>query len=49
MPVKEIFAKLKHMNYTGGVMLEYEIDAKNPMSGMRKSFESMRGVIAGMG
>jgi sugar phosphate isomerase/epimerase len=49
MPVKEIFAKLKQMNYAGGVMLEYEINAKNPMAGMKQSFDFMRGVIAGMG
>jgi sugar phosphate isomerase/epimerase len=45
MPIKEIFAQLKAMNYKGGCMLEYEIDADNPAPGMAKSFEHMRKVI----
>ena len=36
------------MNYQGGVMLEYEIDADNPVPGMAKSFSYMRGVLAGL-
>jgi len=48
MPVVAIFKQLKKMNYTGGVMLEYEIDADNPVPGMIRSFAYMRGVIAGM-
>ena len=31
-----------------GVMLEYEIDADNPVAGMQKSFAYMRGVLAGL-
>ena len=46
MPIKEIFAQLKAMNYKGGCMLEYEINADNPEAGMAKSFEYMRQVIA---
>jgi hypothetical protein len=30
-------------------MLEYEINADNPVPGMEKSFAYMRGVLAGMG
>ena len=45
MPIREIFAQLRAMNYKGGCMLEYEIDADNPAPGMAKSFENMRKVI----
>ena len=48
LPIPGIFAELKKMNYQGGVMLEYEIDADNPVPGMQKSFSYMRGVLAGM-
>lgn len=48
MPVVAIFKQLKKMNYTGGVMLEYEIDGDNPVPGMLRSFAYMRGVLAGM-
>jgi hypothetical protein len=36
------------MNYQGGVMLEYEIDAENPLPGMQKSFAYMRGLLVGL-
>lgn len=45
MPIKEIFQALRQMNYRGGCMLEYEINADNPAPGMAKSFEHMRKVI----
>ncbi|MGH9630411.1 MAG: sugar phosphate isomerase/epimerase family protein [Bryobacteraceae bacterium] len=48
MPMPAIFRQLKKMNFTGGVMLEYEINAENPLPGMQKSFAYMRGVLAGM-
>jgi len=48
MPFPAIFKELKRMNYQGGVMLEYEIEADNPMPGMQKSFSYMRGVLAGL-
>jgi sugar phosphate isomerase/epimerase len=48
MPIPAIFRELKKMNYQGGVMLEYEIEAENPLPGMIKSFAYMRGVLAGM-
>lgn len=48
MPVPAIFRQLQRMNYKGGVMLEYEIHADNPLPGMQKSFAYMRGVLAGM-
>src|SRR5687768_5224232 len=46
MPIKDIFAALKKHNYKGGAMLEYEIDAKNPVPGMIRSFENMRRILA---
>jgi hypothetical protein len=36
------------MGFKGGAMLEYEINADNPLPGMQKSFAYMRGVLAGM-
>ena len=36
------------MNYQGYVNLEYEIDANDPLPGMKQSFGSLRGVLAGM-
>jgi sugar phosphate isomerase/epimerase len=49
MPIASIFKLLQKMGYKGGVMLEYEINADNPLPGMEKSFAYMRGVLAGMG
>jgi sugar phosphate isomerase/epimerase len=49
MPIASIFKLLQKMGYKGGVMLEYEINADNPVPGMEKSFAYMRGVLAGMG
>ena len=48
MPMKEIFVALKRMNFRGGCMLEYEINADNPVPGMIKSFDHMRKVLAEM-
>jgi sugar phosphate isomerase/epimerase len=48
MPIVAIFKQLKKMNFTGGVMLEYEIDADDPLVGMQRSFSYMRGVLAGL-
>ena len=48
MPVREIFAELIRQKYNGGVMLEYEINADNPVPGMQKSFEHMRRVLGEM-
>ncbi len=49
MPVVKIFSQLRKMNFQGGVMLEYEIEADDPLPGMQRSFAYMRGVLAGMG
>jgi sugar phosphate isomerase/epimerase len=48
MPIVSIFRELKRMNYQGGVMLEYEINADDPLLGMAKSISYMRGVLDGM-
>jgi hypothetical protein len=36
------------MSYPAYVNLEYEIDAENPLPGMKQSFAYMRGVLAGL-
>ena len=49
MPVREMFAALIAIQYTGFVDLEYEVHADDPMPGVLSSFAYMRGVLAGMG
>jgi sugar phosphate isomerase/epimerase len=49
MPFPDIFRQLQKMQYKGYVNLEYEIDASDPLPGMKQSFAYMRGVLAGMG
>ena len=48
MPVARIFREVERMDYQGYVNLEYEIDAANPVPGMKQSFAYMRGVLAGL-
>jgi len=48
MPVPEMFKLLRKVKYQGNVNLEYEINLKDPLPGMVKSFAYMRGVLAGM-
>lgn len=48
LPIVAIFKYLKKTKYSGGVMLEYEINGDNPVMGMAKSFAYMRGVLAGL-
>jgi sugar phosphate isomerase/epimerase len=48
MPIPALFKQLKKMNYQGCVNLEYEINAKDPLPGMQRSFSYMRGVLAGL-
>lgn len=45
MPIVNMFKELMKMKYRGLVALEYEIDAANPLPGMQKSFDYMRGVL----
>jgi sugar phosphate isomerase/epimerase len=49
IPVAALFRQLEAMQYSGYVNLEYEIEADNPMPGMKQSFAYMRGVLAGLG
>jgi len=48
IPIVALFKQLKKMNYKGGVMLEYEVQAEAPLPGMQKSFSYMRGVLDGL-
>jgi len=48
MPIPGIFRQLRKINYPGYVNLEYEIDADDPLPGMKQSFAYMRGVLAGL-
>ncbi len=48
LPFPALFRQLKKMNYQGGVMLEYEINADNPLMGMARSLSYMRGLAAGL-
>jgi len=48
IPIAEVFRQLEAMRYSGYVNLEYEIDEKDPMPGMKQSFAYMRGVLAGL-
>jgi len=44
-----LFRALERIGYAGYVNLEYEIDADDPLPGMKQSFAYMRGVLAGQG
>jgi len=48
IPIPSIFRRLIAMRYPGYVNLEYEIDADDPLPGMKQSFAYMRGVLAGL-
>ena len=48
LPIPEIFRQLAKQKYTGYCSLEYEINAKDPLPGMQKSFDYMRKVISEM-
>ena len=48
LPIPRIFQQLIRMKYQGCVNLEYEVQADNPLPGMRQSFSYMRGVLAGI-
>jgi sugar phosphate isomerase/epimerase len=49
IPIPAIFRALDTIHYQGYVNLEYEIDAADPLPGMKQSFAYMRGVLAGLG
>lgn len=48
IPIVDIFRQLRTMRYAGYVNLEYEIDADDPLPGMKQSFAYMRGVLAAL-
>ena len=48
MPIAGIFRQLIAMRYAGYANLEHEIDANDPLPGMKQSFAHMRGVLAGL-
>ncbi|MFL5551762.1 MAG: sugar phosphate isomerase/epimerase family protein, partial [Gemmatimonadaceae bacterium] len=48
MPIPEILRQLRKSRYAGYVNLEYEIDADNPLPGMKQSLAYMRGVLAAL-
>jgi len=48
IPIPAIFRRLTALRYSGYVNLEYEIDADDPLPGMKQSFAYMRGVLAGL-
>ena len=48
LPFPELFKALEAIRYQGFVNLEYEIDADDPLPGMKQSFAYMRGVLAGL-
>jgi sugar phosphate isomerase/epimerase len=48
IPIPEVFRALEGIHYQGFVNLEYEIDANDPLPGMKQSFAYMRGVLAGL-
>jgi len=49
LPIPALFRALEKIGYAGYVNLEYEIDADDPLPGMKQSFAYMRGVLAGQG
>jgi len=48
MPIAALFRQLQKMRYLGYVNLEYEIDADDPLPGMKQSMAHMRGVLVGL-
>jgi sugar phosphate isomerase/epimerase len=48
LDVPGLFRALRETGYQGHVNLEYEINAKDPLPGMKESFAYMRGVLAGL-
>jgi sugar phosphate isomerase/epimerase len=49
MPFPAVFRQLVAMGYRGSVDLEYEIDERDPLAGMQRSFAYMRGLLRGLG
>ncbi len=48
LPIPALLKQLRKMHYQGCFNLEYEINAKDPMVGMLRSYSYVRGVLAGL-
>ena len=48
LPIPALLKQLRKMHYQGCFNLEYEINAKDPMMGMQRSYSYVRGVLAGL-
>jgi len=48
LPIVAIFQTASQMNYTGGVMLEYEINVETRCSACKKAWRYERGVMAAL-
>jgi sugar phosphate isomerase/epimerase len=48
IPIPEIFEQLLAIGFRGCANLEYEIDAADPLPGMKQSLAYMRGTLAGL-
>lgn len=48
MPVADVLRALIAIGYQGYANLEYEIDASDPLPGMKQSFAHLRGILAGL-
>jgi sugar phosphate isomerase/epimerase len=48
LPIPALLKQLHKMGYQGCFNLEYEINAKDPMPGMLRSYSYVRGVLAGL-
>ena len=48
MPMPDVFRALVAIGYRGYANLEYEIDATDPLPGMKQSFAHLRGILAGL-
>jgi sugar phosphate isomerase/epimerase len=49
LDIPGLFRALRKIAFTGHVGLEYEINAENPLVGMKESFAYMRGVLSALG
>ena len=48
IPIADVFRALIAIEYRGYANLEYEIDATDPLPGMKQSFAHLRGILAGL-
>ncbi|MCY7378465.1 MAG: sugar phosphate isomerase/epimerase, partial [Gemmatimonadaceae bacterium] len=48
IPIADVFRALVAIRYQGFANLEYEIDAADPLPGMKQSFAHLRGILAAL-